>query len=93
MKWLNDLIAKLAAKKVAKILKLEDGPMEDGKKWYKSKTIWSDIVTGLLGVYGILTPILATHGINLPEIPPVLFTLLGALGIYGRSSASGPITK
>ena len=91
MGWLKNLVAKIVAKKVAKNLDLQEGKMEDGKKWWQSKTIWSDVLTTLVGVWGVAAPVLADHGVNLPPIPPVLLTFLGAMGIYGRKVATKPI--
>ena len=91
MGWIKNLAAKLIAKKIAKNLDLQEGKMEDGKKWWKSETIWSDVLTVVVSLWGVMTPILADHGINLPAIPPLLLTFLGAMGIHGRVTASKPI--
>jgi len=62
------------------------------KKWYESKTIWSGIIAILIAVYNTIQPLLAQHfGINLPVIPNWVYTILGALGIYGRMSADKKI--
>lgn len=83
--WLKNLIIKNAVKKVADKLDLQEGPMEEGKKWYKSKGVISGIVAVLLGIYEVVRLNLAPQvGWSIPEIPPVLFTVLGALGIYSR---------
>ena len=88
MGWLKNLAVKLFAKKVAKDLDLKEGPMDGAKKWYKSKTIWSDVLTVVVGLWGVLDPVLASHGVNLPTIPPLLLTVLGGMGIHGRVTAS-----
>lgn len=68
---------------------------EESKAWYKSKTIWSDIVTGLVGIYTVLVPILTAHGIKLPPIDSgllaTILSILAGLGIYGRTAASTSI--
>ncbi len=51
------------------------------KKWYLSKTILAAIATGVIGV-------LTALGIT---VPPLILTVLAALGIYGRVSASADI--
>ena len=83
--WLKNLIIKKAAKEVADKLGLQEGPMEEGKPWFKSKGVISGIVAVLLGIYEVVRLNLAPQmGWSIPEIPPVLFTVLGALGIYSR---------
>lgn len=77
--------AKLAGKFAAKKLGLEDKPM-DTKSWWKSKGIWTGIVTGILGIYMTLQPQL-----SLPAIPEWVFALLGGLGIYTRVTADTKI--
>ena len=91
MGWIKNLLAKVAGKKIAKELELKEGPMGDSKKWWESKTVWSDVLTGFVGVWGVATPILSGYGIHLPEIPPIVLTLLGAMGIHGRVTATKPI--
>ena len=49
------------------------------------------MLTVVVSLWGVMTPILADHGINLPAIPPLLLTFLGAMGIHGRVTASKPI--
>lgn len=94
MKWLNSLVLKFAAKKVGKKLGLEGGPMDSEKKWYKSKNVLTGIVTVLVGTYeGTRAYVAPQVGWNLPEIPGLLFTILGALGIYTRMTASATLTK
>lgn len=77
--------AKLAGKFMAKKMKLEDGPM-DTKPWYKSKGIWTGIVTVLVASYAT-----AAAQFHLPAIPEFLFALLGAAGIYTRATAETKI--
>lgn len=80
----ESLIAKLAGKWAAKKLGLEEaGKMDDTKKWYLSKGIWTGVVTGLLGIYVSLVPQL-----HLPAVPEWIFALLGALGVYSRATAT-----
>jgi hypothetical protein len=89
MSFLKNFLVKLAAKKAAKVLKLEDGPMDESKKWYKSKGVLTGIVTVLFGTYEAVKLSLAPQmGWTLPDIPPLVYTVLGALGIYSRVVAS-----
>lgn len=67
-------------------LKLEEGSMEGTKKWWQSKNVWTGIVTGLLGIYMSLQPVL-----SVPAIPEWVFALLGGLGVYTRVTADKKI--
>lgn len=85
------LIAKIIGNTIKKKLNLEEGIMPT-KPWYKSVTIWSDIVTILVGTYATAQTTLAPHlGVNLPNIPGWVLAFLGALGVYGRSTATTTI--
>ena len=68
---------------------------ETTKQWFTSKTIWSDILTAVVGIYAILVPVLSNSGIKLPPIDGgVLGSVLGILagfGIYGRKTATTKI--
>lgn len=94
MGWLKNLVIKIAARKVAKQLDLQEGPMSDSKSWLKSKGVWTGVVTVLIGTYEMVAQYLAPQfGWNLPPIPGFVFTILGTLGIYSRVIASTTITK
>lgn len=87
----ENFLAKLAGKWLSNKLKLEDGPM-DTKKWYQSKTVWAGVVAVLVSLYNAVGSNLAPAlGHALPAIPDWIFTLLGALGIYGRVTADTKI--
>ncbi|MCX7716693.1 MAG: hypothetical protein N2Z73_04680 [Endomicrobia bacterium] len=93
-KSIPDLFLIVLAKQIKKQLNLkEDKPgMIDKKEWYKSKTVWAGIITILITVYNTARPVVIENfGINLPEIPGWVYTILGALGIYGRVSAKNAI--
>ena len=51
------------------------------KAWYKSKTIWTSVVAGVVGV-------LQAVGI-IEAVPEVVWTLLAAFGLYGVRDAVG----
>lgn len=87
--WIPDFVLKLAGKKIAKTLNLQEKPV-DNKKWYQSKTVWGGVVTVLSGAYELVRANLAPQ---LPPIPAWLFTILGAIGVYGRVTASSTIEK
>lgn len=59
------------------------------KPFWQSKTFWSALLTGLIGTYiGVDQAI----GDKLPDIPGWVLLLLSALGIYGRATATGPLS-
>jgi hypothetical protein len=58
----------------------------DNKKWWQSKTVWAGVVAVILAAYGT-----AASQFGLPPIPEWVFGILGALGIYGRTTASTTI--
>ena len=51
------------------------------KSWYKSKTIWTSIIAGVVGV-------LQAFGV-IESVPEVVWTLLAAFGLYGVRDAVG----
>lgn len=77
-KWIASLIGKFAGAK----LKLEDGNMDDKKRWWKSKTVWSGVIAVLVAGYNA-----AATQWSIPAIPEWVFALLGGLGVYGRVTA------
>jgi hypothetical protein len=92
MGFLKNIAAKLIGKKIAKGLALQEGNMEEKKPWYKSKGVLTGIVTVLVGAYETSRVVLAPHlGVALPDIPPFVYTLLGAIGIYSRAVAEKTI--
>jgi hypothetical protein len=96
MGFLQNIAAKLAGKKIANELKLQEGPMEDGKKWYKSKTVWAGVAAFLLNGYEIAAQTVApSFGVVLPPIPPFVLTLLntilGPIVIHGRVTADSKL--
>lgn len=87
--WIPDFLIRLAGKKIAKKLNLQENQVES-KKWYQSKTVWAGVVAVLSGTYELVRANLAPQ---LPPIPTWIFTLLGAIGVYGRVTASTTIEK
>jgi len=81
-KWVASLLGRFLKSK----LKLEDGKMDEKKKWYKSKTIWTGVVAVLLSAYGT-----ASASFGLPPIPEWIFAILATLGIYTRATATSKI--
>jgi hypothetical protein len=89
---LKNWIVKLTVKRLVKKLKLQEGAMDEKKKWYQSKAVLTGIVTVLIGTYETVKVALAPQfGWTLPEIPGIVYTVLGALGIYSRVVAEKKI--
>jgi len=61
--------------------------MDGTKPWWASKTILASVVTGVIGIYLSLK----TGGVHLPDIPGWVVTLLSAMGVYGRVTATDKI--
>ncbi len=51
------------------------------KAWYKSKTVWTSVVAGVVGV--------AQAASVVEAVPEVVWTLLAAFGLYGVRDAVG----
>lgn len=57
------------------------------KEFWKSKAFWAAFITGLVGLYKA-----AFVPQGFPDIPDWVLVVLGALGVYGRATAQGPLT-
>lgn len=88
MNWLPDWVLKILGHKIADKLDLQEDSNMETKPWYQSKNIWAGVVTALIGVYLSLAP-----QFHWPAIPEWIFTILGAIGIYTRATATTTITK
>ena len=51
------------------------------KAWWKSKTVWTSVVAGVVGV--------AQAAGVIDQVPEVVWTLLAAFGLYGVRDAVG----
>ena len=51
------------------------------KEWYKSKTIWTSVVAGIVGV-------LQAAGV-VDQVPEIVWTLLASFGLYSVRDAVG----
>jgi hypothetical protein len=51
------------------------------KAWWKSKTVWTSVVAGVVGV--------AQAAGVIEAVPEVVWTLLAAFGLYGVRDAVG----
>lgn len=88
MKFFKNLLLKIAGKQMAKKIGLTEGNMDDNKKWYKSKTIWSGLVVVAIGTYELVKQQFFP---GWPDVPGWLLTFLGAAGIYSRTTATTKI--
>lgn len=88
IKWIKNLLAKKAGREIAKKLNLTEGtPMENGKPWYKSKTVWTAIVTALISAVGPVSKAFG-HEIIIPEW---VYGVLAGLGLYGLRTSKEEI--
>lgn len=88
------LKAWFVAKNIEKAIGLTEDSAMETKKWWKSKGVWTGIVTVLVGGYEATRSQLAPQfGYSLPEIPSFLYMVLGSLGVYSRVTAAKTITK
>lgn len=81
-----DFILRFVGKRIANKIDLKEGVMEDTKKWYQSKNVWTGVVTAVIGLYLSLAP-----QFGWPNIPEWIFTILGTIGVYTRLSATKEI--
>jgi hypothetical protein len=51
------------------------------KAWWKSKTVWTSVIAGVVGV--------AQAAGLIESVPEVVWTLLAAFGLYGVRDAVG----
>lgn len=89
---LENVMIRLAGRYMKRKIGITEDKMEGNKKWWKSKGILTAITVVLVSIYEIVDAQLGPAiGFNLPDIPAVVFTLLGALGIYTRKIATKKI--
>ena len=56
------------------------------KKWFASKTVWAGVIAVLIAGYNA-----ASVQFGVPMIPEYVYGILGALGVYGRTTAKTEI--
>jgi hypothetical protein len=54
--------------------------------FWKNKVFWTVLVTGLVGLYNSLSPI-----VGLPSLPSYVITILAALGLYQGKDLIRPL--
>lgn len=90
---MKGLLIKIIGRFLKNKIRLEEGTAMETKKWYKSKGVWTGVFTVLIGAYeGAKVSLAPQLGWTLPDIPPLLYTLLGALGVYSRVVATEKIS-
>lgn len=82
----ENFFAKIAGKYMSDKLGLQENNKMETKSWYQSKTLWTAIIGGLLGIYGAISTV---H--PLPPIPQWVLTLLASMGLYGLRTADTKI--
>jgi len=81
---------KIAGNKLQKRwAKMEAETPVDQKKWYQSKTLWTAVVTAILGA---VQPVSASLG-HPVEVPMWVYSFLGAFGLYGLRTGDKTISK
>lgn len=93
---MKSLLIKMFGNYLGKKAELYEGTPEDGKAWWKSKTVLAGIAITLRGLYEGVSQVMVTSGKPpLPPIPPAVDSLLGVVlggaAIHGRVNASQPI--
>lgn len=84
--------AKMFGKYAANKLNLkDDNPMNESKPWYQSKTIWSDVATIVVAIVGFVDVHFAHGSITSSPAYSVAMTVLGAMGIVTRTTATAKI--
>ena len=61
------------------------------KKWYQSQTIWSDIVTLLTAIPGVLSMFGFVDSDLAVKISTAICILAGSVGIHGRVNSNTKI--
>lgn len=89
----DNFFASIAGKFVSSKLKLQEGPPMPSKPWYESKTIWSDVVTVLLSILGLVDKYVTGGHIVSSPFYSMALTFLGAMGIYGRTTATTTVSS
>jgi hypothetical protein len=57
------------------------------KAFWRSKTFWASAIAVLIGAYEtVIVPNFGT-----PPIPPLVYSILGIFGLYGRATATQPL--
>lgn len=60
--------------------------MTEAKPWWQSKAVWAGAIAVLIAAYDT-----ASAQFGLPPVPDFVYAILGALGIYGRVTATSVI--
>ena len=86
---LKNFVARMIGKKISQELSLEEaGEMDGTKRWFKSKTVWGGVYFVLRATYTAVQGVIAPQfGWTLPDVPPILDTIVG--GIVGQEIIRG----
>lgn len=81
-----DFLLKIIGRRVGDKINLQENSTMETKPWYQSKSIWTAVIGALIGLYNAIGAVK-----NLPPVPDWIFTILGAIGIYTRSTVTTKI--
>lgn len=87
----QNLFAKMAGKFIGGKLDLQEGTAMETKKWYRSKTMWSDLATIAVGIIGFVDMHFTGGKIATNPMYQTVLVVLGGVGIYGRKNADTKI--
>ena len=62
----------------------------DTKKWYQSKTVWSDVLTFVMALVPVVDGLYGTH-ISSNVLYSLALSWLAGIGIHGRLTANSKI--
>jgi len=62
----------------------------ESKKWYQSKTIWSQIISVVVALVSTIDQQFGT-GMLTTQIAAVIISVLQVIGVYGRVNATSVI--
>lgn len=91
--WVPEFVIRMIGRSIAQKANLQEGGLMPTKSWYLSKTVWSDVVTILLGAVGFVDKYWMAGHIATSPFYAMALTLLGAMGLYGRVTAATTITS
>lgn len=91
--WIPDFLVKLFGRGLAGKMNLEEGAPMPTKPWYTSKTVWSDVLTILVGALGVVDKYITNGQIVSSPYYGMALTLLGGMGIISRANATTTLSK
>lgn len=84
---LPNWIYRIAGKKIAQKINIQEGNAMDTKKWFQSKAVWTAILGVLLGA---VQPISSAFGHPI-VVPAWVLEVLAGMGVYSLRTGDKPI--